>query len=165
MIEAVLESRTFRIEKKKGILYIDDEATEPDIHRQGERLWHVIHNSHSYTVFVHKVDRDRREVALSVNGKKATVRLDSRIHKLLKALGMDETMQKKISELRAPMPGLIHSVKVVEGSHVQKGDPILILEAMKMENVIKAEGEGIVSKIHVVEKASVEKNTLLVSFA
>ena len=63
------------------------------------------------------------------------------------------------------MPGLIQRIEVNKGDEIHKGDPLLILEAMKMENVIKSPGEGIVSTIHVREKASVEKNELLISFA
>ncbi|MCL4121821.1 UNVERIFIED_CONTAM: hypothetical protein GTU68_029708 [Idotea baltica] len=62
------------------------------------------------------------------------------------------------------MPGLIHSISIQEGESVKKGDPILILEAMKMENIIKSPGEGIVNKIHVSPQSSVEKNELLITF-
>ena len=63
------------------------------------------------------------------------------------------------------MPGLIHSIMVSPGDQIEKGDSLFILEAMKMENVIKSTGEGIIAEIHVSEKQSVEKNQLLISFA
>lgn len=165
MIEAFLEDFAFKIEKKKGILHVNEESIEPDIHRLNDRLWHIIHNNRSFMVFVQRIDRDKRLVTLSVNGKRTQVRLESRIEKLLKALGMEGTLHKKMQELRAPMPGLIHSIKTLEGAEVQAGDPLLILEAMKMENVIKSEGDGKVARIHVKEKDSVEKNALLITFA
>ncbi|MEL6135773.1 MAG: acetyl-CoA carboxylase biotin carboxyl carrier protein subunit, partial [Bacteroidota bacterium] len=79
--------------------------------------------------------------------------------------GMEHSLSKKLDSLKAPMPGLIHSLKVEAGQEVKKGDPLLILEAMKMENIIKSPGEGVVKEIHVVEKNSVEKNALLITFA
>ena len=78
---------------------------------------------------------------------------------------MESTLTKQLDNLKAPMPGLIHSLKVEAGQEVKKGDPLLILEAMKMENIIKSPGEGIVKEIHVEEKNSVEKNALLITFA
>ena len=51
-----------------------------------------------------------------------------------------------------------------EGDEVNPDDHLLVLEAMKMENVIKAPGAGTVDKIHVSEKQNVEKNQVLISF-
>jgi biotin carboxyl carrier protein len=62
------------------------------------------------------------------------------------------------------MPGMVLSVSVAEGQQVQKGDPLLVLEAMKMENVIKSPGEGTVKSIAVKAGAAVEKNALLIRF-
>ena len=67
-----------------------------------------------------------------------------------------------MGEIHAPMPGLVLEINVSEGQEVEKGDPLLILEAMKMENVIKAPGNGIIKKIHVEKGNPVEKNELLV---
>ena len=68
-----------------------------------------------------------------------------------------------LSEIKAPMPGLIHSIKVESGQKVSKGDPILLLEAMKMENLIKAPADGVIGKIHVTKGQNVEKGAVLVS--
>ncbi|MCR4430601.1 MAG: biotin/lipoyl-binding protein [Tepidanaerobacteraceae bacterium] len=66
----------------------------------------------------------------------------------------------KIS-IAAPMPGTILSVKVKEGSKVSKGDVIMILEAMKMENEILAPQDGTISSIAISEGASVNTGDLL----
>ena len=60
------------------------------------------------------------------------------------------------------MPGLVLDVLVTPGQKVEKGDALLILEAMKMENVIKASGEGVVKSIQVTKGAAVDKGQLLV---
>jgi biotin carboxyl carrier protein len=62
------------------------------------------------------------------------------------------------------MPGLIINVSVTEGTEVQKGDTLLILEAMKMENVIKSPRQGKVKKINVQLKQAVEKNQVMLEF-
>jgi biotin carboxyl carrier protein len=69
-----------------------------------------------------------------------------------------------MNELKAPMPGLVVDFLVEIGQEVQTGDKLMILEAMKMENVIKASGQGIVKKLNVIKGQSVEKNQILIEF-
>ena len=69
-----------------------------------------------------------------------------------------------IAEVKAPMPGLILDVLAKPGQEVKKGDQLMILEAMKMENVLKAQGEGVISGIEVAKGDSVEKNQVLIKF-
>ena len=164
MVEAFVENHQFEIQNQEGSLKVNGQALSLDLLRVNERLFHILHENRSYDVFIQRVDEEKKEVTLSINGKKTTVRLQSRIEKLLKELGMESAMTKKLQSLKAPMPGLVHSWKVKEGDEVKKGDPLLILEAMKMENVIKSPGDAVVSKLHVAEKASVEKNAMLISF-
>lgn len=64
--------------------------------------------------------------------------------------------------VKAPMPGLILDIKVSAGSTVKKGDTILLLEAMKMENEITAHVDGIVSEIRVTKGANVSTEQVLV---
>ena len=78
---------------------------------------------------------------------------------------MDKMLQTKANVVKAPMPGLVLRIIAKEGDTVKKGDGILVLEAMKMENVIKADGDGTIKRICVSEKQAVEKNTLLVELA
>ena len=64
--------------------------------------------------------------------------------------------------MKAPLPGIINAVKVTVGQIVKKGDVLIILEAMKMENEITAETNGKVSKIFVQKGATVETGAPLV---
>ena len=66
--------------------------------------------------------------------------------------------------LRAPMPGLVIRVTVSPGEVVEKGDGLIIVEAMKMENELRAERTARVASIVVNEGATVEKDQLLVEF-
>ena len=66
-----------------------------------------------------------------------------------------------LSKVEAPLPGTIFKLKVKEGDTVKKGQVIIILEAMKMENNILAEIDGVISKLNVVEGASVLQGDLL----
>jgi biotin carboxyl carrier protein len=65
-------------------------------------------------------------------------------------------------EVRAPIPGRVVSVAVVEGDEVNAGQPLLVLEAMKMENQLCAEGAGKVERVLVAPGATVEGGQVLV---
>jgi biotin carboxyl carrier protein len=79
-------------------------------------------------------------------------------------MGMNSLVSGILKEIKAPMPGLILDLKVAPGDLVKKGDVVLILEAMKMENSIKSPGDGIVKAVNVSLKQSVEKNQVLIQF-
>ena len=64
----------------------------------------------------------------------------------------------------APMPGIILSIGVKEGDQVNAGDPILVLEAMKMENEIHAPRAGKIKKLHASVGAEVQSGSPLVEF-
>jgi pyruvate carboxylase subunit B len=66
--------------------------------------------------------------------------------------------------LKAPMPGLVVKVEVAEGESVLPGQGLVIVEAMKMENELKAEAGGRVSKVRVEPGQAVEKDQVLVEF-
>ena len=67
--------------------------------------------------------------------------------------------------IRAPMPGMIVRIPVEEGQPIGKGETLIILESMKMENELKAPREGTVHRIHVTAGENVEQNKLLVTIA
>jgi biotin carboxyl carrier protein len=79
-------------------------------------------------------------------------------------MGMNAAGSGILKEIKAPMPGLILDLKVAPGDVVKKGDVVLILEAMKMENSIKSPGDGVVKEVKVSLKQSVEKNQVLIQF-
>ncbi len=77
-----------------------------------------------------------------MNGTIHSVQLKDKTDILLEKMGMGSAASNKLNDLKAPMPGLIYDLKVAVGDEVQKGDVLLILVAMKMENAIKATGNG-----------------------
>jgi biotin carboxyl carrier protein len=64
-------------------------------------------------------------------------------------------------QIKAPMPGLIVAIPVAEGQLVKKGDVLIVLESMKMENEIKAPRDGTVSAMRVTRRQNVEQNQTL----
>ena len=88
---------------------------------------------------------------------------DERLARLKKSLGHSVTnvLEKKI---KAPMPGLIVAIEVERGQKIKRGDSLLIIEAMKMENEVKALFDATVKEIKVEEKQAVEKDQILILF-
>jgi biotin carboxyl carrier protein len=81
---------------------------------------------------------------------------------VLDKMGIKRSFEAVNTDVKAPMPGKVLDVVVNVGDEVKKGDAILILEAMKMENVLKAEGDCIIKSVLVENQQSVEKNQILV---
>ncbi|MDA0732607.1 MAG: biotin/lipoyl-binding protein [Bacteroidetes bacterium] len=83
---------------------------------------------------------------------------------LLDKMGMNTGDSGADSQLCAPMPGKVLSVLVEAGQDVKVGDSLLILEAMKMENVIKSAVDGTIEDVNAKAGLAVEKGELLVAF-
>ena len=126
--------------------------------------YHVIHQSRSFDVQLLEADFDSKTYRVSVNGKPFSVALSNPLDQLVGEMGFELGGSKNISSVEAPMPGLILDIQVSEGDEVSEGDALLVLEAMKMENVILSPRNGTISKIAVEKGATVEKKTLLVEF-
>ena len=140
------------------------QGAKPDLIKTGPGQYSLMLNGRSHRVLVLKEDKENKTVRMRIGAHTYTVQLEDEQAHLIHALGLDKAAGAAVKEIKAPMPGLVLKMLVNEGDAVKKNDPVLILEAMKMENVIKSPGEGTVRKIHALEKTAVEKGQLLVGF-
>jgi biotin carboxyl carrier protein len=98
-----------------------------------------------------------------IHGELYSVKVqDERAYRLAKARGMTTEVTGEANVI-SPMPGLIIEVPVEAGQYIKKGDQVIILESMKMENELRAPRDGTVKKVWVTKGASVEKNEVLVT--
>ncbi len=97
-------------------------------------------------------------------GMTYTIDIEDADRKLLKSLGIQTGAKKGSLKVKAPMPGKVLEVSVKENQEVKKADTLFILEAMKMENAITAELEGVVKTVHVSKGEIVDKNQVLLEF-
>jgi biotin carboxyl carrier protein len=111
-----------------------------------------------------EVNREEKTQVIKVNGNLYTVAIEDQFDILLRQLGLEMGAANKIQEIKAPMPGLVLKVMVEEGMTVKKGDNLLVLEAMKMENILKSPSDGVVNKILVAQGDKTEKNAVLIQF-
>ena len=83
---------------------------------------------------------------------------------LLERLGMNTSSKKEVKELKAPMPGLVLEVLVEVGQEIEEGDALIVLEAMKMENILKAPSKAKIKSIEVDKGQALDKNAILIKF-
>ena len=150
------------LEFSAGDFTIDGKKGSWDKIAIGNQRFHIIKDNRSFTCEVLKFTKEKKTFTIRVNGTVYTVQIKDPFDLLLKQLGMESTATYKVNVIKAPMPGLVLKVMVEEGQKVNAGDSILILEAMKMENVIKSPGSGIIKAIKVHAKDAVEKNQVLI---
>ena len=165
MYQAIIdEKEKFEVEITPAGLILDGKASAIKIHSLRSSVYQVMDNDRSHLVEIVSLNKAEKQITLKINGKLTTVTLKTDLDQMLEKLGMDLSSTRGLSDLKAPMPGLILKINISVGDEVKKGDPLLILEAMKMENVIKAPCDGVVKSVLVKEKDSVEKNQILLEF-
>lgn len=126
--------------------------------------FHVLTDNIGYNIEVVKINREEKKVDLKINNKLYQYTVKDKFDELLSNMGFEAMATKKVTTLKAPMPGLVIEVLVKPGDLVKKGDGLLILEAMKMENMIKSPADVEVKNIVVSAGNAVEKNQLLIEF-
>lgn len=112
---------------------------------------------------VDNIEWDKQTVNFTLNGRWCTARVRDERDLLLDEMGFKSAEALNEGKLTAPMPGKILEVMVQEGDKVELGEPVAILEAMKMENELKAPVSGIVESINVKEQDSLEKSALILA--
>lgn len=101
---------------------------------------------------------------IKVNGNTFRVEISNPLDLLIDKMGFELGSSEKIGSIEAPMPGLILEVAVTGGQEVKEGDTLLILEAMKMENIITSPISGIIKNVEVVKGQAVDKKQSLLNF-
>jgi biotin carboxyl carrier protein len=128
------------------------------------RFFDITHNGVVFHGEIVQDQSENRELTIKINHRVFQVKRKGELDEIIASLGFDKPKIRKLKELAAPMPGRVTSIHIELGQAIQPGDPILSLEAMKMENVLKAEGIGVVSAINIQQGDVVEKGSVLVSF-
>ena len=126
--------------------------------------YHIIFKEQSFVANVVEVNTAKKNLLIRINNNNYNVQLKDQHDELLQSLGMDVLNNQNESEIKAPMPGRVLDIMLNAGDAVAKGDGVLVLEAMKMENVIKSPTDGIIKLISIEKGLAVEKGQVLVEF-
>jgi biotin carboxyl carrier protein len=155
---------SFDIEANQQQLAVNGKGIDLDSVQLNTNTVHLLYQNKSYTVEVVELNAEEKIAVIKVNGSIYSLTIKDQYDQLLKQLGMDNLAASKILQVKAPMPGLVLSVLAAEGAEVKKGDNLLVLEAMKMENMIKSPTDGTIKSITIKQGDKVEKNEILISF-
>ena len=156
--------KKWQVDINKNEILVDGQPFPWDLQAGPAGKFHLLKDNRSYLAEVILADYQTKTFVIRINGNRHELRVQDRFDLLLEQMGISQANPHQVNEVKAPMPGLIVDIKVSLGQEVQKGDPILILEAMKMENIIKSPGDGVVKIIKVNRQDNVEKNQVLIQF-
>jgi len=149
-------------DKKKNVRLSGNILINVDNKEYNQELYHLSGNTYLlkldnkiFEISAEQIDSER--FIISIDGKNyVTLVRTSLQEKAVKLIEL-RTMAKHKLEVKAPMPGMVLKIKKQAGDEVVQGDSILILEAMKMENDLKAHISGKIRSINVKEGMAVEK--------
>jgi len=163
-MKAILNNKDYTITEKPNQplnMEVNGKPVALDLFEPRKGSFQIIYNSHSYNAEFIDYNEDDKLVTLKLNNKLYEIKIKDDTDELLEKLGIG-SKSHKVQNIKAPMPGLVIEIKVKPGDSVNKGDALLVLEAMKMENIIKATAPAIVKKINAIKGNAVEKNQVLI---
>lgn len=147
-----------------GDLLVDGVKRDADVKQLKPAVYHVIENNRSYNVEIVNFNGSEKTAEIKVNSHTYHLKAKDQFDILLDKLGFSNLNNARISEIKAPMPGLVLKVFVNKGDNIKKGDNLFVLEAMKMENIIKSPADVTVEKILIKPGDKVEKGQILMLF-
>jgi biotin carboxyl carrier protein len=157
-----IESKDYSIEvlDERHIIF-DGKPMEVDFQSvSGQPVYSLLVNGKSYEAYVDIADDGLRVL---MRGLLYNVTVEDEREKRLRAAAGGGVVESGEFHLKAPMPGLVVAVPVNEGQKVEKGQVLLVLESMKMQNELKAPREGMVGRVRVKPGESVEQKQTLLS--
>lgn len=160
MIKATVNGKEFTVDGKK----LDGNPVEWDLLEVRDNTFHIIMNNKGYSAVLVSHNPEDKTMTINVNGNDYEIAVKDKYDILLQQMGISAKSSTTVNNIKAPMPGLIVNILAPEGTEVRKGDGLLILEAMKMENAIKSPRDGKIKKVHVQLRQAVEKNQVLLDF-
>jgi pyruvate carboxylase subunit B len=158
-----LEGRTFEVDLTGDVPRVDGEEVQAELHRvPGTPTRLLLVDGRTHSLVARRGEAEDWNLYLDGEPFEADV-VDERARAIREMTGQGAGEQGP-SPIRAPMPGLVVSLAVEAGDRVEAGQSVAIVEAMKMENDLKAESDGVVARVRVAAGEPVDKGAVLVEF-
>jgi biotin carboxyl carrier protein len=158
LFNTIINDQLFHVEvdRERSVARINDEKLKFEIveHKNGR----IILRSGTKIYKFDNICVNGSNVSFAMNGSFFDAKVKDEKDLLLEKLGFENHTENKAGDLRAPMPGKILEIMIQQGDKVSAGQPLIILEAMKMENELKAPAGGEISSLLVNTGENVEKN-------
>jgi biotin carboxyl carrier protein len=159
---ATIEGRQIEIEiNTDDEIIIGDEAFEVDFQSVADQpVYSMILNGESYEASIYVIDTG---LQVLLRGQLYDVTVEDERQRRLRRASGETVLKSGDLHIKAPMPGLVIAVPVVEEQDVEQGQNLVILESMKMQNEIKAPRDGKISRIRVKSGDSVDQNQIMLT--
>lgn len=156
---AAVGEHTFEIEINDDGIVVDGKPITVDLQQSGvSQLYSLLLNGASFEMLI---EETRQSYDVTLRGEQFHVQVEDERTRRLNAGRQGPTLPQGDLVVKAPIPGLIVKVLVQEGDEIAEDQPLIILEAMKMENEIRALRSGTVRTVEVSAGLRVEQNEIL----
>ncbi len=142
----------------------DDEVSKLNAEKIAEKKYHVLQNYKPFKAELVDSNFNRKKYSIKVNNHSYDVDVSNPLDLLIDKMGFTFGTTKHVNSIKAPMPGLILDIHVKEGQEVKEDEGLLILEAMKMENVITSPRDGVIKSVNMSKGDAIDKGHLLIEF-
>ena len=160
----VNDQHVFETERNSEDLLLNKTKTGADVKHISGSIYHIIEGNQSYNVDVVSFNNADKTAEIKVNNNTYVITAKDQFDILLDKLGLSSLNSTRLSEVKAPMPGMVLKVYVTDGEEIKKGDNLFVLEAMKMENIIKSPADATIKRIKIKAGDKVEKGQILIEF-
>ncbi|WP_224484636.1 acetyl-CoA carboxylase biotin carboxyl carrier protein subunit [Robertkochia aurantiaca] len=153
-----------RVNDEHSFDFDEKEIDDLDLSRLGENDYHILEKHRSVTARLEKSDFPRKTYTVSINNNPYEVSIFNDLDLQIEGLGFSLSQAAEVTEIKAPMPGMLLEMYVKPGDSVEEDQPLLVLEAMKMENVIVSPRTGTIATVTGKKGKSVDKGSILITF-
>ncbi len=159
-------NKKFKVNVNENLSFniTEQEILNLDALPTSKKTYHILKENKPFYAEIVDSDFYSKKYTVKVNNSTYEAVISDDLDLLIKEMGFSRGSIKNIGAIHAPMPGLILEINVELGQTIKKDDPLLILEAMKMENVIFSPRAGTIKSIAVNRGEAVEKKQLLIEF-
>jgi len=159
-------NQTFQVNVNQTIDFeiVEKDISSLDFTKISEKKYHALHNTEPFQIEILQSDFNTKRYVIKVNNNKYEVHINDDLDQLINEMGFSLGSTKSVNTINAPMPGLILDINVKVGEKVKENDALLVLEAMKMENVITSPRDGVIKSVAAIKGNTVDKGTLLIEF-
>lgn len=141
---------------------LQDHFLNAEITDLGDDVYEIQYGSDKYIIEVLQINFDEKSLKIRCNHNIYSLIFKNELDKVLDNMGIKRGGVVGDTQVKAPMPGKIINVMVKAGDVIEEGTPLLVLEAMKMENVLKSSLSGAVENVTVTAGDNVEKGQILI---